>query len=154
MHVYTTTDSGSYLKEPLKHLQPKSFGNMACLLQPHRSGNPAVGWTDWNGKERDRRERERFLPVFIQLCVSGLRVWISVIHIITGIGILKITRINRKDQIAILNLQLSLRIHWIFSCIAQMHTYLDCIFRHRRHIWIFTVTLLLKRHILIIKWLV
>lgn len=64
---------------------------------------PCCGCTDWKGKERDKREkdkkeRERFSPVVIQLCVSGLRVWISVIHIITGIGILKITQHKSKGS--------------------------------------------------------
>lgn len=34
------------------------------------------------------QQTNMFLPVVVQLCVSGLRIWISIIHIITGIGIL------------------------------------------------------------------
>lgn len=70
---------------------------MACLLHPHRSGNPAVDALIGTA-EKKTGEKERFLPVVIQLCVSGLWVWISVIHIITGVGILKITQHKSKGS--------------------------------------------------------
>lgn len=70
---------------------------MACLLQPDRSGNPAVDALIGTAK-KETEEKERSLPVVIQLCVSGLRVWISVIHIITGVGILKIKKHTSKGS--------------------------------------------------------
>ncbi len=71
---------------------------MAYLLQPDRSGNPAVDALIGTAK---KKAREKFVPVVIQLCVSGLRVRISVIHIITGVRILKIKyNIHKKDHIA------------------------------------------------------
>jgi len=64
MHVYTTMTT-SYLKELLKHLQPKSFGNVACLLQSHRTGNPAVDALIGTAKkETGEIERDSYLLSF------------------------------------------------------------------------------------------